>query len=426
MGLFEDLNSGNISLEDDVIMQESFDDVFMEYTTVDKIPYFKTLSKQVILPIGVPMGKGNICFLYSKSIKESMEIMTSKVNMLNNKKYRLYYYPLIYKERINNRRYFFHDANSRSYNYEEIHNNTDIIPYERISVSNSESRNIFIDLSRYINLFESNTEKLAVYRTIPMYWEFFNHVLAENYLSTNSNYYNRFMVIDISNYRLGKVLKENLKNPLFMVYYSLLRFYSVIKTIDIDMYFYNGRKVLRVNPSQANEKTYALLRTEMKKLMSGNSKAMVSFDGLEEEVINNDERVDKPLNKVMSLVDDNKPEEIKDNPNDYQSLILAGNEFRVKGNSEDAIPYYKKVLNNFKDKCSENELAGVYYALGQSYMNTNQAVEAFEAYSMGIAVNKFYRDNYYGLGILLINNRMYKMAIGVLEEGLKTSLRQYF
>ena len=119
-------------------------------------------------------------------------------------------------------------------------------------------------------------------------------------------------------------------------------------------------------------------------------------------------------------------ERIKDNPNDYQSLILAGNEFRVKGNSEDAIPYYKEVLNNFKDKCSENELAGVYYALGQSYMNTNQAVEAFKAYSMGIAVNKFYRDNYYGLGILLINNRMYKMAIGVLEEGLKTSLRQYF
>lgn len=343
MGLFEDLNSGNISLEDDVIMQESFDDVFMEYTTVDKIPYFKTLSKQVILPIGVPMGKGNICFLYSKSIKESMEIMTSKVNMLNNKKYRLYYYPLIYKERINNRRYFFHDVNSRSYNYEEIHNNTDIIPYERISVSNSESRNIFIDLSRYINLFESNTEKLAVYRTIPMYWEFFNHVLAENYLSTNSNYYNRFMVIDISNYRLGKVLKENLKNPLFMVYYSLLRFYSVIKTIDIDMYFYNGRKVLRVNPSQANEKTYALLRTEMKKLMSGTSKAMVNFDGLEEEVINNDERVDKPLNKVMSLVDDNKPEEIKDNPNDTKP------EEKDTSNKEEIRAKVNKIVHKVKN-----------------------------------------------------------------------------
>ena len=41
------------------------------------------------------------------------------------------------------------------------------------------------------------------------------------------------------------------------------------------------------------------------------------------------------------------------------------------------------------------------------------------SYCNGIAENKYYKDNYLGLGDLLICSELYDMAIGVLKEGLK-------
>lgn len=72
------------------------------------------------------------------------------------------------------------------------------------------------------------------------------------------------------------------------------------------------------------------------------------------------------------------------------------------------------------------EIAAVYYALGCSYKSEKRAVEAMVSYTNGIAINKLYRDNYYGLGVLLFENQMFDMARGVLEEALKSTKRFYF
>jgi len=48
-----------------------------------------------------------------------------------------------------------------------------------------------------------------------------------------------------------------------------------------------------------------------------------------------------------------------------------------------------------------------------------------QAFSAGISINRFYRDNYYGLGIILVNSGLYDMAIGVLEEAFNTTKRVY-
>lgn len=41
------------------------------------------------------------------------------------------------------------------------------------------------------------------------------------------------------------------------------------------------------------------------------------------------------------------------------------------------------------------------------------------SFCKGIAENKYYKDNYLGLGDVLVCSGLYDMAIGVLEEGLK-------
>ena len=66
-----------------------------------------------------------------------------------------------------------------------------------------------------------------------------------------------------------KNVKENLANPLYMIFYTMYRNVTLLKDIDIDFFFYVGKKVLKVNPSQADKTTYKQLRVEMYKIMAG-------------------------------------------------------------------------------------------------------------------------------------------------------------
>ena len=131
--------------------------------------------------------------------------------------------------------------------------------------------------------------------------------------------------------------------------------------------------------------------------------------------------LDKDRNFYKELAEE-RLEEMKDDP---QAWILHGNEQKVKGDPAEAIKAYEYVLDNFMDKCDMAELASCYYSLGDCYNRLQNGFKSMASFATGIALNKYYRDNYFGLAVLLIANEMYDMAIGVLEEGLKTSRRAY-
>lgn len=113
-------------------------------------------------------------------------------------------------------------------------------------------------------------------------------------------------------------------------------------------------------------------------------------------------------------------ERAEEDGDDPQTWFLKGNEEKVKGHPEEAIKTYKYLIENFPDY-SNWEISSAYYHLGQCYYQLGKGEEAMVAFSHGLAINKFYRDNYFGLGLLCYDNQMYDMAIGVIEEGLKTS-----
>lgn len=110
---------------------------------------------------------------------------------------------------------------------------------------------------------------------------------------------------------------------------------------------------------------------------------------------------------------------------DPQAYILYGNEERVKGDPRKAIEAYEVALEKFNIE-DKTELAGIYFALGDAYRRADDGINAMINFSNGIAVNKYYRDNYYGLGHILYASKLFDAAIGVLEEGLKTSVRFFF
>ena len=119
-------------------------------------------------------------------------------------------------------------------------------------------------------------------------------------------------------------------------------------------------------------------------------------------------------------------ERIKENPDDSQAYILVGNEYRAKGNPAKAVMIYQEVLKKFGADMDTMELAALYYALGDAYYKDKDAVNAMVAFSHGIALHKTYRDNYYGLAVILINNGMIDATIGVVKEALKNTKQEFF
>lgn len=112
---------------------------------------------------------------------------------------------------------------------------------------------------------------------------------------------------------------------------------------------------------------------------------------------------------------------VQENPNDHQAWFLWGNEEKAKGSIEEALKAYSYVLEHADDfpELDIWEKASLYYNVGYCYLRTNKAIDGMNSFCKGIAENKYYKDNYLGLGDVLVCSGLYDMAIGVLEEGLK-------
>ena len=58
--IFNDISTGNLNLVEE--------EVFTEASYPSSVGYMKTMTRQISLPLGDPIGKGNICFLYSHNL----------------------------------------------------------------------------------------------------------------------------------------------------------------------------------------------------------------------------------------------------------------------------------------------------------------------------------------------------------------------
>jgi hypothetical protein len=89
------------------------------------------------------------------------------------------------------------------------------------------------------------------------------------YMIDIPHYNDRAVVVNLHNYKLTKKIRENLENPLYLIYYTALRKPELLKDIDIDYYFYAGKKILKINPAKCGPKDYTKIRIEMTKIMNG-------------------------------------------------------------------------------------------------------------------------------------------------------------
>lgn len=230
------------------------------------IPYLRTMMRKVSLNRGTPIGKGNLVFLFSKDINHSISMMNQTENLYANRYMHFYFYPPKYRGYLIKRRYFINDTQLRKEIMKKIRENTNVLPYPtKPLIASNEKRNTYYDLSRYLSIFSTMTAKEhQVYRVINAFWQILTPVLADAYGQLD----NKLLIINANHYpmEMSGPLRERINNPLYLLYITLYKKFDLIKDLDIDIMIYAGNRVLKINPSKCEEKTYLKYFIELKKI----------------------------------------------------------------------------------------------------------------------------------------------------------------
>ena len=154
MSLFDDILNSN---ETSNIITESTDTEYItEAVYPENIPYIKLMNKKVTLPRGnTKPGRGNLCFLYTNNTNESIEIINNTTNFNHNNKYFYYYFQPIYRGRLYNKIYRIRMIKERKDLYKTIEQKTKLRGYKKIVINNTDNRNIYYDMSKFLEIFNT-------------------------------------------------------------------------------------------------------------------------------------------------------------------------------------------------------------------------------------------------------------------------------
>ena len=299
---------------------DSLDDIPDDELVTEAV-YPSDLKKLMIrnvkinLPKGEPNGRGWMIFLYTPSFESSLKIINNKENMVPGQWYRYYYYMMQYKGTIYNRRYNIRNYNLRKNHFTKIRQVTSVQPYMSEKIPAKETRNMYFDLHTYLEIFQKYAYRMPIPRRISTYWEYLKPI----YLKIAPQY-KKMVIINLEDYdSLGKKLRDNLDNPIYMMYYTLFKYPGLLKDINLDFVFYLKKKTLRVNPSELTEEDIPTFRVQMQRLLRSVPKEALDHKLTEAESILT--VVEDETKSKLGLVD--KPTEdnvVKDDTDESKTI----------------------------------------------------------------------------------------------------------
>jgi len=252
---------------------------------IDSIPYFKTQIKKIFVPvkdIGSRNGTGVLIFPLCKSVADTFEIINNKDNCIRPASVQyMYYYNLLYSGRLNNRRYYIKDTKERKNIYANLNamNIAGVKPHPLTLLGATANKNTYFEMSKYFEIYTYMTKKLSAVRRLNIFWNFFRSI----WFSQNTvNYPTKVVVINAEQYSKFNTynIRDSIDNPLFIIYYTMYKYFNLISDLDIDIVIYYKNNILKINPSKADSKTFTLLKTEMNKIFN-----KLSFREIKEELV---------------------------------------------------------------------------------------------------------------------------------------------
>lgn len=230
------------------------------------IPYMKTVRKKVLLDRGTPPRKGNLVFLFTESTNQSFDLMTQTTNLYSNGFMRFYFYPPRYNTRIGRFRLKLNHVQYRNDLIKELDTVPGVRPYPKgnMLITSAEQYSTYYDLATYVRFFNTRTEKLSIFKKIDLFWKLFTPIFEDSYGRLN----HKVVLINAAYFPLNAAgpISERKQNPLYLFYMTLYKRFQLVKDLDIDFLIFSGDRVLKLNFSKCDEKSYITYLIQLRRV----------------------------------------------------------------------------------------------------------------------------------------------------------------
>ena len=297
--------------------------------SIQELPYLVTKSGSYIMPKGDPAGTGNMIIPWSSDFFHMANIVSNQTAKLGTY-YTRYYYPMLYKGQVYNKRFNIRDGVTKK-NLAEMIRRSDRVKLTPVTtVKSATGKNLVYDISGYLNIFNRLTSKMKTYRYINAFWDYLKFILTnienetklgsgnspsfEKGSKNESLYPIKILVLNAADFPIvstGKI-ENNVKNPLYLTYYTAYRYSDKLKAFDnVDLVILGNKKILRVKLSELNKDNAKTFRTELMKL----ERSLAGLAKVDDAAVDKAAAKDKiasTLQTKYNLIGDDEDDEITD------------------------------------------------------------------------------------------------------------------
>lgn len=115
----------------------------------------------------------------------------------------------------------------------------------------------------------------------------------------------------------------------------------------------------------------------------------------------------------------------KENPEDYYGKYYLAHEYNYRCMYEKSNEVLYDILENYRDKYNNLEIAACYLFLGDNYRSLGNLDKAIYNYNMAITQEPTYREPYLLAAEIFNEKYQYNIAIGYVNDALKNSYRHF-
>lgn len=269
------------------------------------VPELTLFTRRVYLPKGDKVGRGNLVYLYTESISDTISEINGGSNYTPLGNYTHYFYNTLYSGKLKSRTFYIRDK-EKSKIYEKVSKETGLSPVPTITLSNFD-KNCYFELSKYLQIYHTITDGFNPIIKMNLFWEYLGKIIND---PSTESYTDKYIIINAEKYDnafTGK-LKDKLNNPIFMIYYSLYKDISVCSSFNHDIIIFYKTYSIKINPSHAEKsKTANKFKQLLMRMIP--SKASVIDNSMDDNTITKEETaetVKETLNKEFNFTGNNE------------------------------------------------------------------------------------------------------------------------
>lgn len=330
----------------------------------NQIPHLKVFKLKTRLPIVNMKNQlsNNLILLNSKTPNCIKSVYNNPV-LDRNEKYMRYYMDFLYKGKIAGTAFNINFRSSRAEQYKVLQKELKLLPV--LSPDVMHDKNAYVDLYQHNKIFFDISEKRKFNKLKKV--NFYLDYIKEKIDDPRFKNYTKTMIIDVDEWCVN-IKSKIYSDPVTILYYLVWKQLDDIKSLgNINFILFSKKGIIRINPSELDNKSYNLLKLNLPKLHSTlevleDDSAVEKIEATE-ELVNN---VKDIFMKSYNLVGDTEDNEIIEGKMDEITSMVTAKE---KEDTAD-VDVIDDIINN------EELNKSIYSAIANKQENKSRANSA--------------------------------------------------